>query len=525
MLLHDGWPQYLLLRCIILILQFLGPACVAYTAYSISEAWPEWRVPSVFQAWCALESAFFLFFFLFYRRYLQREATHPPPRTKKQRRALFAKVRLEVHDPDKFFSGWFRGAKAEDIGREDVRVFLNWAFWDGQADMYGADQKELDEYIGKVEEMLRTPFKPGRGSAKSLRLTLDPIEMECRTLAWYGLIMLADTVTHFVMKKNGFQYFKTRASSTAVYPLRPAAMVEHANSPAKGMSYWVRPHTSKIQLPILYVHGIGIGLISSTRLLHELDQALNAHGNEKSDGEVGILAIEILQVSSRLTTPMLRREEFLQQLTQILDVNGYKRFVLASHSYGSVPSTHILTNDKLAKRVASTLFIDPVTVLLHMPDVAYNFTVRQPKTTAEWQLWYFASKDPGIAHTLGRHFFWSENVLWRDRIMELVGKGMKMTASLASKDLIVDTQAVGMYLTENIVPDPVLKEDEDGRKQMELQVGKEAYGTAHQWKHRPWRGNGLEVIWWEGLDHAQVYDQASTRARLIEVLVEYSRDR
>lgn len=521
MLLHDAWPQYILVRLLILVLQYIGPACLGYTIWRFSESWPEWTIKTVFQGWCAIEAVFFVFF-LFFRQYLQRDARHPAPRTKRQRKALFAKVRREVYDPDKFFSGWFRGAKIEDIGREDVRSFLNWAFWDGKADMYGADEQELNYYIGKVESMLRTPFKSGKGTAKSLRLTLDPIEMECRTLSWYGLIMLADTVTHYLMKKAGFHYFKTTATSVPVWPLRPAAIAESARSPADSLSYWIRPHTSKTRLPILYVHGIGIGLVAHVRFLRELDEALNR--NEKSDGEVGILAIEILEVSSRLTTGILHREEFLQQLTQVLDYNGYQRFVLASHSYGSVPSTHILNHGPLAKRVAGTLFIDPVTILLHMPDVAYNFTVRKPKYTNEWQLWYFASKDPGVAHTLGRHFFWSQNVLWRDRIMELVNNGMKMTASLASKDLIVDTQAVGMYLTEHQIPDPVLKEDEDGRKQMELQVDEHAYGTANQWKRRAWQGKGLEVINWEGFDHAQVFDQPSTRARLIDVLVQYSED-
>jgi hypothetical protein len=143
----------------------------------------------------------FFVFFLWYRVHLQREAVHPPLRSKKERKALFAKVRREVHDPDRFMGGWFRGAKPEDIGREDLKGFLNWAFWDGRADMSvgGADEKELEYYIGKVETMMRKPFKPGYGSAKSLKLTLDPIVMECRTLLWYGLVStkhsVMDTVT------------------------------------------------------------------------------------------------------------------------------------------------------------------------------------------------------------------------------------------------------------------------------------------------------------------------------------------
>lgn len=187
-MLNDTWPQYLLVRLVILILQWLGPGCVAYTVWNARNVWPEWPVKSAFQIWCAIETTFYVFF-LFYRQHLQRAAIHPTPRSKDERRALFAKVRAEVHDPEKYFSGWFRCAKIEDIGREDVREFLNWAFWDGNADMSpnGADDEEMDEYIGKVEKMMRNPFKPGRGTAKSLRLTLDPIEMEYRTVLWYGV--------------------------------------------------------------------------------------------------------------------------------------------------------------------------------------------------------------------------------------------------------------------------------------------------------------------------------------------------
>lgn len=188
-MLSDTWPQYILIRLVIFILQWIGPACAAYTAWSIQQAWPEVPTITGFRLWCAAESVFLLFF-LWYRVHLQRDAVHPPLRSKKERKALFAKVRREVHDPDKFMGGWFRGAKPEDIGREDLKGFVNWAFWDGRADMTagGVDEKELEYYMGKVETMMRKPFKAGHGSAKSLRLTLDPIIMECRTLLWYSLV-------------------------------------------------------------------------------------------------------------------------------------------------------------------------------------------------------------------------------------------------------------------------------------------------------------------------------------------------
>ncbi|KAK3719930.1 hypothetical protein LTR37_004053 [Vermiconidia calcicola] len=518
-MLDNTWPQYIFIRICVFVLQWIGPICFGYTAWTIGKAWPALPAITAFRVWGAAESVFMLFF-LWYRTHLQREATHPPPRSEEERRALFAQMRREVYDLDKFMSGWFRGAKPEDIGREDMKHFLNWAFWDGRADMTegSGDWKELEHYVDEVEAMMRRPFRPGCGAVTALRLTIDPIDMECRTLFWYFLMLMLDMITHCLMRFHGYQYFKTTAMSLQVWPPRPATWIEPERSPASTLSHWIRPHTSKTRLPILYIHGIGIGLIPHVDFLHELDAALNA--DDPSDGEIGILIIELLQISSRITKPVLTRPEFLRELTEVLDFHKYDRFVLASHSYGSVLSTHILNDRTLASRVSATLLIDPVSVLLHMPDVAYNFTIRPPKHAKEWQLWYFASKDPGVAHTLGRHFFWSENALWRDRIMELVQSGTRVTASLAGQDLIVDTEAVGTYLTKQELPDPVMTHDDDGRKQMELQTSKE---TSGDWKQKPWRGKGLEVIWWEGLDHGSIFERQETRAKLVDVLVEYSR--
>ena len=465
---------------------------------------------------------------LFYRIHLQRAAEHPPLRTQEERRALFAKVRSEIHDPEKFLSGWFRGAKPEDIGREELRSFLNWAFWDGRAklgqDGEDEDEDEMGEYFHKIEKMMRTPFAEGKGKARALRLTLDPIEMECRTLAWYGLMMFADTVTHVTMLRNGFEYFKTRQSSLQIFPPRPLAAGALQKSPANNLSFWLKRHTSRTRLPVVYVHGIGVGLINQVKFLRELDEKLNGDATlREKDGEVGILVLEILQISSRLTIPVLRREEFLSQLTTLVEYAGFNRFVVGSHSYGSVLHTHILNHPPLADRISGSLLVDPVTILLHMPDVAYNFTVRPPRKTNEWLLWHFASRDPGVAWTLGRHFFWFENLLWRDHITSLVKDGMKVTASLASHDLIVDTEPVGTYLSENQIPDPEFSVDEKGRQQMELKTHGPVKGD--EWKKRGWEGSGLEVMWWEGLDHAQVFDTKESRGRLVDVLVDYSWDR
>ena len=43
------------------------------------------------------------------------------------------------------------------------------------------------------------------------------------------------------------------------------------------------------------------------------------------------------------------------------------------------------------------------------------------------------------------------------------------------------------------------------------------------WKTKPWSDSGLDVLWCEDLDHAQVFDDKKARARLLRVIAEYTK--
>lgn len=230
--------------------------------------------------------------------------------------------------------------------------------------------------------------------------------------------MLADTIALLVMKSKGFIYYRRSLTGlAAVFPPRPAALCTSKVSPAPSLSYFLREHTSKTRLPVIHLHGIGIGLLPHIELLDEMHSALNTGAS--ADDQVGILAIEILQISSRLTAPVPRSAELVSQLTTLINQHfGTGRVVLVAHSYGTVLSTPILNDPHLASRISGTLLIDPVSIQLYMPDVAHNFTRRKPIRADERALQWIG-RDPGVAHTLGRHLFWSESVLWRDQIERL----------------------------------------------------------------------------------------------------------
>ncbi|KAI5358298.1 putative alpha/beta hydrolase-1 [Septoria linicola] len=503
--------DYVFIRICIFGLGAIVPVSVMCTIYSAVLPWvdTDWALPAIplpLHIYFAVETLFWLFFQLPLYYSLQKEATHPPVLLKQERQQLFDRVIKDVSaaELERHIRWWFRGAKLEEIGRDGVEDWLAWAFFEGRIGGEGAGA-ELDEYTRRFEQLLGKSFTTGYGKAKPIRLTLDKIELYgFRSLAWYFCVGFVDFLTYLRLCRNGYHHHRLPLKNFfALFPFRPVALTAARKSPVEHLTYWHRPHTAKDRLPVVFIHGIGIGLYPYVNFLDDLIKHVDG-GHENNDhGQIGIIALEIMPVSFRITHAALSKEDMCKEINTILEHHGFDRFVLVGHSYGTVGATHVLHDKVLQPKVASVLLIDPVCFLLHNPDVAYNFTVRCPKQANEWQLWYFASQDPGVAHTLGRRFFWSQNVLWLDDLLPMMdATGMKVTVSLAGRDLIVDTDAVGRYLVSA----------QQSTK----------YGTFEQdWKQKEWTGEGLEVIWNEDRDHAQVFDSMPKRAKLVKVVQKY----
>ena len=97
------------------------------------------------------------------------------------------------------------------------------------------------------------------------------------------------------------------------------------------MSYWYRRHTSKTRLPILFIHGIGIGIFAYIDFLNALAAESNSH-SEEDDGQVGIIALELISISSRICAPAPDSPHMRHEIHKILNRHGWTDFVLAAHS-------------------------------------------------------------------------------------------------------------------------------------------------------------------------------------------------
>lgn len=524
--------EYAFIRVCIFILHCVAPLSLLYCGIAIAISYPVPRRPTVIELWPVAEALFWTCFFLPYRSCLQNAATHPALRSRKERRKLVNLVKAEVSEPERFIRGWFKGARIDDIGLQNVKEWLTWAFLDRDW-VDGKDEDEIEEYALEIEDMLGKDFRAERGAAEPLRLTIDPVNMLHRSLLWYLVscwctnigtsfwltrsqcVGVVDFIAYLKLQRSGFRFHRLPLFCFwKMFPFRPVSLVTRYRSPSKHLSYWYRPHTSRSRLPVLFVHGIGIGLYPYINFLSEINFSLGEDG-EESDDQIGVLAIEVMSISFRITHSALGKEDMCAEIREIVEKHNYDRFVLVSHSYGSVISTFILADQHLRPKVASALLVDPVTFLLHTPDVAYNFTARQPRRANEWQLWYFASRDPGVAHALGRRFFWSQKVMWKGDVEDFVNDGGRLTVSLGGKDLIVNTEAVGRYLTDS----GVARAGQTGHvTRASVNLHEDA------WKDTEWKGIGLEVLWFRHLDHGQVFDEKATRARLVRVVQSYCKE-
>jgi pimeloyl-ACP methyl ester carboxylesterase len=322
---------------------------------------------------------------------------------------------------------------------------------------------------------------------------------------------------------------------------------------------------------MLFIHGIGVGLYPYTNILHDIRQ----HLNDSEEGEVGIIALEIMPISFRITHEALSSDVMVEEIHTILRHHGWDKVVLVTHSYGSVVATHLVKSPLTQKSIGPMVLIDPITFLLHHPDVAHNFTARKPIRANEHQLTYFARMDTGVAHTLGRRFFWTENIIWVEELGLGAPNGVRgVTIVMGGQDLIVNTQTVIKYLlAPTVLLDDATKTDvfTDGYasvlingnnniyahgngnvngdfnghakgskvgpakrvpsvKLLDLTSSKDYFGaklpvkTKGEWKSGPWEQSKINLLCFEHLDHAQVFDKAKSRGFIAEVIKRYSTD-
>ncbi|KAJ5292126.1 hypothetical protein N7478_001377 [Penicillium angulare] len=490
--------EYFFIRICILFLHNIAPISTLYCTHLLVVQFfhlPTYleRIPYSIQIWLTAEAIFFTTIFIPLKYALSHSTICHTSLSAECREKLFKSCNENVPNLEKYLSRWLLVAESQYIKRDDVKDFIRWSCFGPicTGEQFQQHEEEIEIYTTEIERRIGRNLPPGRMGVKGLGQLLNEAGGSHRSLLWYTCVFVVDTITYCKKLCHGFHFHRNMLLRFfTVFPCRPLTIFTAYQSPARHLTYWHRPHTSKNRLPVLFIHGIGIGLYPYTGFLRDLNRELEIGATD--DSKIGIIALEIMPVSSRITHPALQKDDMIREIMEIMRYHGWNRFMLVSHSYGSIIAAHLLKSECFAALIGPTVFIDPVSFLLHLPD-----------------LWYFGSQDMGVAHTLARRFFWIDNIIWKEDLgikgEKNQKEGRNVTVVLSGKDLIVDTETVGQYLVGSSSGEKAAEEE----------------GT-RAWKNRPWRGYGLELLWYEQLDHAQVFEFEKTRRPVIRAISVYS---
>ncbi|KAJ2984542.1 hypothetical protein NUW54_g10470 [Trametes sanguinea] len=303
----DSYPEYVFISISILGLRSIAPLSILYVALS-------WYYGHFLYSWwlgmyAAAEAAFYLLVFLPRSKMLQKAASHPPLPSREEREALFKKCFDRVSDSEKAY-GWFFSAPPDGIKRENIVEWLLWAIFGTHREGLKEEwAEELQMYVQKMEDLMGRKIEEGWDqTVRCMKVTLDPVDMIHRPLLWYFIVATIDTITAVQMKNRGFEHY-TSSHCAACFPPRTFTAFSN-NAPHPDLVYWLRPHKSTTKDPILFLHGIGIGLWPYVPFFGDLVEA---------DPDVGIIAIENLSISMRISKPPLSRTEMLEALLELVD--------------------------------------------------------------------------------------------------------------------------------------------------------------------------------------------------------------
>lgn len=155
--------------------------------------------------------------------------------------------------------------------------------------------------------------------------------------------------------------------------------------------------------------------------------------------EIFLFDLEAIKIHS-LHFKMPSPERYCDSVMAVLMLHRAGRVNVIGHSFGTITAGWFVR--AYPEVVSHITLIDPVSLLLSHPEVAYNFLYRKPSTIVQWGMYIFASREITIANALRRNFWWYRNELWLEDIHPSIG----VHVSLAGGDEVCNSDTVSEYV-------------------------------------------------------------------------------
>jgi pimeloyl-ACP methyl ester carboxylesterase len=318
--------------------------------------------------------------------------------------------RMKSYSLQKFLSGWFCGASFDSIHLENIRSFLSWVMYANFMKNLNIEQlQQIDEVIHYIENTFHHKFPVGLNpNIHHVHMTLEPLRYLPHPLIFYILVGIKNIFTDISLQAMGYQKRFSR-----------------------GVTYWFRPSpcTNDELTPTVFFHGITTGWSIYALLIQQLSSKRTIFLFEL-DG------IKIHSLNFEMPTP----DHYCEVVKRVLDRHQKTKVNLVGHSFGTITTGWFVTRHP--SYVSHITLIDPVSLLLSQPEVAFNFLYRKPSTLMEWGIHLAASMEITIANSLRRNFWWYQNELW----LEDVDLSIGVHVSLAGGDEVCNSEAVHEYV-------------------------------------------------------------------------------
>mmetsp|Transcript_10668 Transcript_10668/g.15842 ORF Transcript_10668/g.15842 Transcript_10668/m.15842 type:complete len:522 (-) Transcript_10668:109-1674(-) len=301
--------------------------------------------------------------------------------------------------------------------KDNLDDFLCWAFFSkSPSDMLPLEQLELSRLYREVEAHLGFTFKSGRNhQIEAKRLTLEDVNALHRPLLVYIAVGFLRGIASVALWAMGFRRY----------------------SSINGPAYWHRPSANDScgsHSPLLFFHGISPG-----GYVMYLPMVLWGLCN---DGRAAFL-FENNPISCRPSFHADTEHHTVQVVVDAVNqhIGSNENVTICGHSFGSCPMTWLIRSPEFISRIQQIVLLDPVTIVLHEPDVIDNFIYGKRASNnsiGSAVIRLAASSELFTNHYLRRHFAWYNSELW----LEDIPPQARLTVCIAEKDDIINAKKV-----------------------------------------------------------------------------------
>lgn len=337
----------------------------------------------------------------------EKAATPPPLPRNETYTSFWGRVLDATASVEDFVSDWFPEGSLDELSRLDVEDWIARNTFGTPLDETDAcERKQVVQMREQTETALNRTFAIGPAGISSLAPSTDPVPARQHPLLMYVLLIIQRRRHAGKLKECGFEKVDGTGS----------------------LRYWTRRGDPNLT-PVVFAHGIGVGLFP----YHSFIQELAGRDNRT------VILLELPSISTTLVAaPLADGAQLAREVRTVLDDQGHDTCAFVAHSFGSALAAFVAKYEP--RLISGLVLVEPVCFLLNLA----KSTKRVLYDHAKDPILNLVATDPTNALSLRRRFWWHEAILLAEDLRGALSA--PSTVFLADKDQIVPSADVAEYL-------------------------------------------------------------------------------